>query len=84
MKQPGEVDFTGGRTESDNAAVLGAARAACGKGRHVVAIERFLLGAGHESGRREGTENVAGVVGEAVRRICPGHPPASRPKGPRG
>lgn len=33
-----------------------------------VAIDRFLLGAGHESGRRAGTENVAGIV--ALGKAC--------------
>ncbi|MDX1593046.1 MAG: IscS subfamily cysteine desulfurase [Gammaproteobacteria bacterium] len=34
--EPREIVFTSGATESDNLALLGAAHAACGRGRHVV------------------------------------------------
>ena len=34
--RPGEIVFTSGATESDNLAILGAARAAVGRGRHII------------------------------------------------
>ncbi len=54
--QPREIVFTSGGTESDNLAVLGAARAAAGLGKHVVmsAIEHHAVGHAGDQLKEEG------------------------------
>jgi len=62
---PGEIVFTSGGTESDNLAVIGAARALRGKGRHVVttAIE-------HDAVRH--AADLLELEGFEVTRVAPG------------
>ena len=62
---PGEIVFTSGGTESDNLAVIGAARALRSKGRHVVttAIE-------HDAVRHAG--DLLELEGFEVTRVAPG------------
>jgi cysteine desulfurase len=69
---PGEIVFTSGGTESDNLAVIGAARALRGKGRHVVttAIEHDAVRQAGDLLEQEGFE-VTRVAPAADGRIAP-------------
>jgi cysteine desulfurase len=69
---PGEIVFTSGGTESDNLAVIGAARALRGKGRHVVttAIEHDAVRHAGDLLEQEGFE-VTRVAPAADGRIAP-------------
>ncbi len=69
---PADVAFTSGGTESDNMAVLGAARALASKGRHVVttAIEHEAVGHACDQLEREGF-TIARVAPEPNGRVAP-------------